>query len=190
MILYKSLIISFVVITALNIMISKDSKHLKKHIGVIHYILGYFFILYLNITFKITLRFDNPIFYTDISLIPFKDGFGIENILNIVLFMPLGFLLPALWEKYRNFWSTFYHGLLFSLFIEIGQLFVRNRATDINDLITNTVGAMVGWVIFNAIRKVSRKFSTKAAINISSKDTLAIKLESWVYVVIGIICLF
>ncbi|GAE02587.1 VanZ-like protein [Clostridium botulinum B str. Osaka05] len=98
----KSLIISFVVVTVLNI-ISKDSKHLKKDIGLIHYILGYFFILYLNITLKITLRFDHPIFNSDINLIPFKDGFRIENILNIVLFMPLGFLLPTLWGKYRNF---------------------------------------------------------------------------------------
>lgn len=64
-----------------------------------------------------TLRFDQPIFNPDINLIPFKDGFEIENILNIVLFMPLGFLLPTLWEKYRNFWSTFYYGLFFSLFI-------------------------------------------------------------------------
>ncbi|AFS79777.1 VanZ-like protein [Gottschalkia acidurici 9a] len=154
------------------------------------YHLGYFFILYLNITLKITLRFNNPIFNPNINLIPLKYGFGIENILNIVLFMPLGFLLPILWEKYRNFWSTFYYGLFFSLFIEIGQLFVRNRATDINDLIMNTIGAIVGWVIFNALRKVSRKFSTKTAINISSNDTLAIKLESCVYVVITIICLF
>ncbi|HBJ2613594.1 TPA: VanZ family protein [Clostridium botulinum] len=99
----KSLIISFVVVTVLNIIISKDSKHLKKDIGLIHYILRYFFILYLNITLKITLRFDHPIFNPDINLIPFEDGFGIENIPNIVLFMPLGFLLPTLWEKYRNF---------------------------------------------------------------------------------------
>ncbi|BDB02110.1 hypothetical protein CBOS2020_21840 [Clostridium botulinum] len=54
----------------------------------------------------------------------------------------------------------------------------------------NTIGTIVGWVIFNAIRKVFRKFFTKIAINISSNDTLAIKLESYVYVVIAIICLF
>lgn len=190
MILIKSLIISFVLVTVLNIIISKDSKHLKKDIGVIHYILGCFFILYLNYTLKMTLRFNHPIFNPNINLIPFKYGFGIENILNIVLFMPLGFLLPTLWEKYRNFWSTFCYGLFFSLFIEIGQLFVKNRRTDINDLIMNTIGTIVGWVIFNAIRKVSRKFFTKTAINISSNDTLAIKLESFVYVVIAIICLF
>lgn len=54
----------------------------------------------------------------------------------------------------------------------------------------NTIGTIVGWVIFNAIRKVFRKFFTKIAINISSNDTLTIKLESYVYVVIAIICLF
>jgi len=84
----------------------------------------------------------------------------------------------------------FYYGLFFSLFIEIGQLFFGNRITDINDLIMNTTGTFVGWVIFNAIRKFSCKFSTKTAINISSNDTLAIKLESFVYVVTAILCLF
>ncbi|WP_333860632.1 VanZ family protein [Clostridium sp.] len=119
MILIKSLVISFVVISILNVIINKDSKHLKKNIGVMHYILGYFFIVYL----------------------------------------------------------------------EIGQLFMH-RATDINDLIMNTIGAVVGWVIFNAIRKGSCKFSAKTAINISSNDTLAIKLESCVYVVVAVMCLF
>jgi len=190
MTLIKSLIISFVVITVLNIIISKDSKYLKKNIRVIHFILGCFFILYLNIILKMTLRFTHPKFDPHINLIPFNDGFGIQDILNIVLFMPLGFLLPTLWEKYRNFWSTFYYGLFLSLFIEIGQLFVSNRVTDINDLIMNTIGAIAGWVIFNAIRKISRKFFTKTAINISSNDTLAIKLEPCVYVVIAIMCLF
>ena len=152
--------------------------------------MGYFFILYLNITLKLTLRIDHPIFNPDINLIPFKYGFGIENLLNIIFFMPLGFLLPTLWEKYRNFWSIFFYGLFFSLFIEIGQLFVGHRATDINDLITNTIGAIVGWVIFNALRKVFSKFFTKTAIHISSNEPLAIKLESYVYIVIAILCLF
>lgn len=188
-ILKTSLIICFVVITVLNVIIGKDRKHLKKDMGVMHYILGYFFLLYLNYTLKMTLRFAHPIFNPHINLIPFKDGFTIENLLNIVLFMPLGFFLPTLWEKYRNIWSTFYYGLFLTLFIEVGQLFV-DRETDINDLMMNTIGAIVGWVIFNAMRRIFRKFFTKTAINISSNDTIAIKLDSYVYVVIAIICLF
>lgn len=43
--------------------------------------------------------------------------------------MPFGFLLPTLWEKYRNLWT------IFSFIVEIGQLFVKYRATDIDDLI-------------------------------------------------------
>lgn len=76
------------------------------------------------------------------------------------------------------------------MFIEIRQLFTGNRKTDINDLIMNTLGTIVGWVIFNAIRKVSRKLSTKTAISISSNDTLTIKLEAFVYVVIAIMSYF
>jgi len=188
--LITSLILSFVVVTALNMMIGKANTHLKKNISVIHYVLGYVFILYLHLALKITIRISHPVFHPDINILPFKDGFGIENLLNIVLFMPLGCLLPTLWEKYRTFQSTLYYGLLFSLFIETGQLFVGNRATDINDLIMNTIGTIVGWVIFNALRKVFRKFFTQTAIPLASNDPWTIKLESWVYIGMAIICLF
>lgn len=198
----KSYIMSFVLVTVLNIVLNKNSKYLKKEIRWQHYLLGYFFILYLMITLSEvvgfpslyewgrSLRLNQPIFNPHINLVPFKDGLEISTILNIILFMPFGFFFPTLWEKYRNLWSTFYYGLFFSFTIEISQLFVRRRNTDINDLIMNVIGTICGWVIFITIKKVFYKFADKTVVNIFSSDTLAIKLEPYLYIVIAIICSF
>ncbi len=73
-------------------------------------------------------------------------------ILNIILFIPLGFFLPILYKKYRNFKEVTKVGFLTSLFIEIMQLF-SHRATDIDDLITNTLGTIIGYLIFKIFVK-------------------------------------
>ena len=66
--------------------------------------------------------------------------------LNVLLFIPFGFFLPTLWEKFRNVKSTIVAGLLTTLFIEISQLFT-GRATDIDDVITNILGTIIGYHI-------------------------------------------
>lgn len=89
------------------------------------------------------IRFDR-----NINLAPFAYMFSDyrNSLLNVLLFMPLGFFLPMLWKQFRSFLGTALFGLCFSLAIEILQLFTR-RATDINDLITNTVGTILGWCL-------------------------------------------
>ena len=72
-----------------------------------------------------------------VVLIPFRDMVSgpIDTVLNIILFVPLGFFLPLLYRKYSRLGSIASIGFLFSLSIEIVQMFGRG-ATDINDLIT------------------------------------------------------
>lgn len=88
------------------------------------------------------------------NFIPLKDIFSspMGYILNIILFIPLGFFLPILYKKYRNFKEVTRLGFLISLFIEIMQLF-SHRATDIDDLITNTFGTIIGYLIFKIFIK-------------------------------------
>lgn len=69
-----------------------------------------------------------------------------ETAMNVVMFIPYGIFLPVLWDRYGNLFFTLGSGFLFSLFIETGQIF-SHRASDINDLITNTAGTLIGYVI-------------------------------------------
>lgn len=56
----------------------------------------------------------------EINLIPFQSE-GLQTyILNIIMLMPLGFLLPLIWEKYRRRSKTIIAGFLLSAAIEFG----------------------------------------------------------------------
>lgn len=87
-------------------------------------------------------------FGLNLNLIPFA---GIiadlkNSVLNVLLFVPMGFLLPLLWTKFHNARQTVLFGLCVSGIIEVLQILTL-RATDINDLITNTLGTGIGWLL-------------------------------------------
>lgn len=89
----------------------------------------------------------------EFNLIPFSREINVVSyILNVLMFVPLGFLLPYIWGKINNIKNILGYGFLFSLIIEISQLF-NYRQTDIDDLIMNTFGAVVGFVLFRTINK-------------------------------------
>lgn len=67
-----------------------------------------------------------------------------NTILNIILFIPFGFLLPVIWEEYRAPKDVLLMGFGLSISIELLQIFTL-RLTDIDDLITNTAGTMIGY---------------------------------------------
>ena len=68
------------------------------------------------------------------------------------MLMPLGFFLPLLWKNCRSFWKMFVAGCVVSIFIESLQLFTF-RATDIDDLLMNTLGGAVGYGCYAAVTK-------------------------------------
>ena len=67
-----------------------------------------------------------------------------NSLLNILLFVPLGAMLPVLWNKFRTQKHTVIFGFCLSLSIELLQM-LTFRATDVNDLITNTFGTFLGF---------------------------------------------
>jgi len=85
----------------------------------------------------------------NLTLIPFLDMIAAPRatVLNVALFLPLGFLLPLLWKKFRTMKNTLLFGFGMSLTIELLQILVA-RATDINDLITNTLGTALGFALW------------------------------------------
>ena len=93
-----------------------------------------------------------------IVLIPFRDMINgpVDTILNVVLFLPLGFFLPLLYEKYNKINMAALAGLSLSAVVEATQMFGMG-ATDINDLITNTVGTCLGYCIFKSLSKLTKK---------------------------------
>lgn len=106
------------------------------------------------------------------NLIPFRDMLtGLRStVQNVLLFVPLGVFLPLLWKKYRMCRSTVRFGFCMSLAIELLQMFTY-RATDINDLITNTAGAFLGFLL---ARVAMRRFPGIAGTVQCKKDLLIV----------------
>ena len=90
----------------------------------------------------------------EINLIPFRDGISLSMILNVVMFMPLGFLLPLLWKEYQSLVRTAIIGFCFSCGIEFCQLFNR-RVSGGDDLLMNTPGAILGWLIWIVFSRIT-----------------------------------
>lgn len=74
-------------------------------------------------------------------------------ILNILLFVPFGYLLPLIWHKADPWWRILLLGFLASLIIELLQLVTRLGYADVDDLINNTLGAMIGWYCYRWLLK-------------------------------------
>lgn len=88
-----------------------------------------------------------------------------STLLNILLFVPLGFFLPMLWVQYREQKQTILFGLGITTAIELMQLFTY-RVTDINDIITNVFGTFLGFCLF--------RFTKWTRVSKNSKDIFLI----------------
>lgn len=158
----------------------------KRRVSKRYLLWTYVFMLYLSVTLSVTeigsiwdiSYYDPVIRIKEINLIPFASENPMSYILNVILFIPLGFLLPYIWKRYRCFWKVTLTGLLLSLAIEVGQLFNR-RCSDINDLLMNTLGAVIGYGIWVAFVKIFRK---KKVVDFSLRTQ-----ETIAYIILAIV---
>ena len=102
-----------------------------------------------------------------VNLVPFVKLMAVKskkllrlNVLgNVSLFLPTGVLLPILYQRLDSFWKVTAVGALMSLCVELLQLPFRARVTDIDDLILNTRGVMIGYGIWALARRLAAKKS-------------------------------
>lgn len=99
------------------------------------------------------------------NLIPFKnimvyingyDRFNLDIIINntlgnVLIFLPLGLFLPILFKKYTRFSKLFFCSILISFTIEALQFILQIGQFDIDDIILNTSGSIVGYFIIKTI---------------------------------------
>ncbi|MDE6385440.1 MAG: VanZ family protein [Eubacterium sp.] len=78
-------------------------------------------------------------------------------ILNILMFVPFGFMLPILFKKLRSFWKVYLAGFAFTLAIELTQLVFRLGIFEVDDLFDNLLGAMIGYGLFSIVFSVYKK---------------------------------
>lgn len=130
----------------------------KKKQTLIHFVATLVFCYYLIGMFTMVGIHAFKAFSPRIVFVPFVDMISgpVDTILNVILFIPLGFFLPLLYRKYNTVNRVALTGFFFSISIEIVQMFGMG-ATDINDLITNTAGTCLGYYIYKVFSKLVRK---------------------------------
>lgn len=97
-----------------------------------------------------------------VSLVPFKTIttylFGktpnftyqlFHNILgNIFLFVPFAFLLPICFSKGRTLKESFLYSFLLSTLVELYQFTFRVGVLDVDDVILNVIGGIIGYIVY------------------------------------------
>lgn len=141
---------------------------------ILHFVTIGLFVTYLAVLVRIVLFKQAPLYnllsaagssVRTISFIPFKSLYDmaisgtsiiriIENILgNIAIFIPFGLLLPII-KKGRSK-KVILYGMAASMLLEIIQYVFALGSSDIDDLIFNTSGVMIGCFLYKTIRRKS-----------------------------------
>lgn len=79
---------------------------------------------------------------------------------NVLIFVPFGFF-EALASRNRSFWTIMLDGFLVSLLVEVFQFVAKVGRFDVDDLILNTSGVVIGYIIFLICNIVRRKYGIK-----------------------------
>ena len=85
---------------------------------------------------------------------PEKRSAWLNVIGNTTMFIPIGIIWPTVFKKLDSHKKVILSGIGFSAFVEILQLPFFDRVTDIDDLILNSIGFAVGYLIYLLIKKL------------------------------------
>ena len=77
---------------------------------------------------------------------------------NIIGFLPFGAILPVLKRSVRSFWKILLLSFEFSAVIEVTQLITKVGCFDVDDIILNTVGGVLGYILFAICNCLRRKY--------------------------------
>lgn len=99
---------------------------------------------------------------------------------NILLFIPLGFILSTCFESMRKSWKIILSSFIFSLMIELLQLMLHRGLFELDDLFNNTLGGILGYgitIIFMGVKERG---------NISFADK-TLNMVLWILVIIFVL---
>ena len=142
-----------------------------KKIELYKEIFGLIFVIYILLLFELLTAADTN-YYHGMNLKPFteitryKFGtrlFNINVFGNIMIFIPFGLFISSYLNS-KKVYSVFFVSVITSSFVELVQLRV-GRSFDIDDIILNVVGSIIGYLFYIALKSIRKKLP-----NILQKD--------------------
>lgn len=156
---WPTLVIFLVIVTMIRIV---SNKHNKYKLIIHEEIMNLFFITYILLLFELVTS--REISFVGINLVPFKEilryDFGTPEfysqvIGNIILFIPFGFF-ASYYSRLNKIGHIAFMSLIVSLTIEVVQKFI-GRSFDVDDMILNVIGGIIGSLIFIALDAIRKK---------------------------------
>ena len=128
------------------------------------YILTLLYFTMMCRTFSDNRKLLNGLFDTIRNSLSMEGGLHITDrvtfnamLLNILLFAPMGYLLPTIFKLFTKVWFMIPMGLIISLIIETTQYFTGLGVFDVDDLFFNTLGTALGFLLFRLLVILERK---------------------------------
>lgn len=158
--IYLSGLALFVIGTVLFVYFCGFSKGIKK--VTLFVLIEYIFLLLCS---TVIFRENNPEAVIDMKgfIDIVRDGSYYrvpEKLMNILVFIPIGILSGYVFEKLK-WWNVLIFGSGISLLIEVLQLLLKRGTTEVADVILNTTGCLIGFMIVDVIKRVWDFFSYK-----------------------------
>lgn len=158
---WPMLFISMVLIASVRIaylLKRKEEFVLHKEILLLTFIL-YILCLFQVVTFQDinTVSNNNFVPFREILRYNFGDRLFVKNIIgNVLMFVPYGFF-ATLYADLKKPWSALLLVTLASVSIECTQLMI-GRVFDVDDIILNVLGGMLGFLLYRLLDKISNIF--------------------------------
>lgn len=153
----------------------KETKHIIRTLGTILfilYVLALIYFLFFSEEYGRAAMEERQYRY---NLIPFveirrfwvyKKQLGLMAVVtnlfgNVIGFLPFGFILPVILDKMRSGWLIVLAGFGLSVTVEVIQLITKVGCFDVDDMILNTAGAALGYLLFFICDHLRRKIYGK-----------------------------
>ncbi len=144
------------------------NKKMKKKISFTQYFFAFSFICYLQLLYVVFFGISGGLDFHQTrhtpNLYPLVCLFNVyemglinmmkQVVLNIIIMVPFGFLLPIVVRYFRSFVKVIFFTIFIATFVEVIQYLV-GRSADIDDVIMNTIGGMIGYMIFWVFRRLN-----------------------------------
>lgn len=93
----------------------------------------------------------------------YRRQLGVTNVIvnllgNVLAFVPCGIAVPLLSREKRNFVVTILLTLEISLYIEVTQLVTNTGSFDVDDLLLNTFGGMIGYIFYKILARYRNRW--------------------------------
>ncbi len=151
-------------------MTKKEWIRIFSKIAFVIYMIILVYFLLLSDGFGRTVRHDsfhyNLIPFTEIMrFVKYRDYIGFDNVMlnllgNVIAFVPFGALVRFVINRSVRWYEVVLYTFCFSLSVELLQLVAKVGSFDVDDLILNTLGGLIGYIVYYILKKLDQLSDT------------------------------